>query len=137
MGRFRYLARDEMRVIGEDGWEEEVWGVVGEGKMGEGTVQKEKGPWLRFLFGRDDHWVADEVRDGLMKRRAGGEGGVKMEIDEEGIPHSFCISELGGFFLFCWVELRVWNEANCEKGTVRSWQRRLLGGSRRLRRETR
>lgn len=94
-----YLAQHEMQTITTDKWDDEIWGVVTDNaKVSERTK-------LFFLFGTDDHWVADETRDELIAARAaraaGGEGGEVgeegkpfMEIDESGIPHGFCISEL-------------------------------------------
>lgn len=96
-----YLAQHEMQTITTDKWDDEIWGVT------EAASSRTK---LFFLFGTDDHWVADETRDELIAARAargevdeegeeseeGEEGKPVMEIDESGIPHGFCISE---FFL--------------------------------------
>ncbi|KAF1346592.1 hypothetical protein BDV97DRAFT_222489 [Delphinella strobiligena] len=84
-----HLAQDEMRTITTDKWDDEIWGVVTDAESSEGTK-------LFFLFGTDDHWVADETRDELIAARAakghvGEEGRPCMEIDESGIPHGFCI----------------------------------------------
>ncbi|KAF2008809.1 hypothetical protein BU24DRAFT_402604 [Aaosphaeria arxii CBS 175.79] len=101
-----FMARDEMVEIGEDKWGEEVWGAVS------ATAGKRKGgPVLKFLFAREDHWIADEVRDGIIKargrkmvrRREVVDDGVEvvvdewkpeMEVDEvEGWTHDFCIRD--------------------------------------------
>ena len=68
----------------EDKWEDEVWGVENEESSGET-------PRLVFYFGQGDHWVADHTRDALIKARGNTGEGVKMIIDEDGIPHGFCI----------------------------------------------
>lgn len=72
---------------------------------------------MRFLYAKEDHWIADESRDDVIrvrgvrvdkagKRVSGGDGEAdellgrereeewkpRMEIDEvEGWPHGFCI----------------------------------------------
>lgn len=54
---------------------------------------------LKFFlyFGQNDHWVADRYRDEFIERRkreghTGKEGGTKIVIDEDRIPHAFCIN---------------------------------------------
>jgi len=74
-----------MRQIAADKWDEELWGLASE-------PPKEGKPSLAFLFGSDDHWVADRTRDDLIKTRS-FEGGADMRIDTNDIPHSFCISQ--------------------------------------------
>ncbi|RPB05621.1 hypothetical protein L873DRAFT_1797326 [Choiromyces venosus 120613-1] len=69
------LAREEMEVITEDAWEEEIW--------------KCSDTSLVFYFGRNDHWVAEETREELLEARGAG---VKMVVCEDGLPHGFCIS---------------------------------------------
>ena len=94
------MARDEMVTIRSDVWDTEVWGAAHQ------SPSPHPRPKLRFLFGQNDHWVADETRDDLIRARAFGEdydgSGIKkiehwkprMEVDEEGWPHGFCISKL-------------------------------------------
>lgn len=84
-----FLARDEMETITEDRWDEEVWGVEKEeNEIGE----RIEPPRLVFYFGERDHWVADHTRDALIKARyREGNGKVKMVIDDNKIPHGFCI----------------------------------------------
>lgn len=100
-----HMARDEMFQIDTDIWDEEIWGAAA-------TEPKSKHPHprpvLRFLFGKQDHWVADATRDALISARGrmvyAGEPEVEevdgmgdswkpaMEIDDrEGWPHGFCI----------------------------------------------
>ncbi|KAF8244731.1 hypothetical protein K440DRAFT_528019, partial [Wilcoxina mikolae CBS 423.85] len=68
------LAAEEMVVITEDRWGEEVWNAGGRGMV--------------FVFGKNDHWVAEKTRDMIMARR---NGGAKMLVEERGLPHGFCI----------------------------------------------
>ena len=91
-----HMARDEMATITEDKWDEEIWGVEGEDIKRAGSEKKGAGklgeaPRLVFYFGEDDHWVADHTRDALIKARGSGSGRVKMVLDEDNIPHGFCI----------------------------------------------
>ena len=96
------MARDEMVTIRSDVWDTEIWGAAHQ------SPSPHPRPKLRFLFGQNDHWVADETRDDLIRARAFGEdhdgsggNGIKktehwkprMEVDE-GWPHGFCISKL-------------------------------------------
>ncbi|KAF2637702.1 hypothetical protein P280DRAFT_457286 [Massarina eburnea CBS 473.64] len=93
-----HMARDEMIQITEDAWDAEIWGSAP--PPSDLTHAR---PVLRFLFAEQDHWVADETRDELIRLRGrmrdgGGKEGVVeewkpvMDIDEEeGWPHGFCI----------------------------------------------
>ena len=86
------MARDEMREITEDRWDEDLWGPA---TSSPGSTR----PKLVFYFGKDDHWVADHSRDELIAARGRSEGeqpwGARMMIDDLGIPHSFCIRKSG------------------------------------------
>lgn len=87
----RYMAADELRTIGPDKWDSEVWGSPSDHFE------------LRFLFGQTDHWVANEARDAVIASRAYDEQNNKqerwrprMEIQElkdgeEIWDHGFCI----------------------------------------------
>lgn len=93
------MARDEMQQITTDAWDAEIWGAA------HPSPHPHPRPVLRFLFAKQDHWVADETRDDLIKARGTVAGGSVdgeedeveewkpvMEIDEdEGWPHGFCI----------------------------------------------
>ncbi|KAI9875744.1 MAG: hypothetical protein M1830_008054 [Pleopsidium flavum] len=84
-----HMARDEMNEITEDRWDEEIWGAS---ESDSNTVRAK----LVFYFGKDDHWVAEHTRDGLIHTRAFKEDQPddrkpQMFIDEDGIPHGFCI----------------------------------------------
>jgi Lipid-droplet associated hydrolase len=105
------MARDEMEMITEDRWDEDIWGVEHPD-----PDTKQAIPNLVFYFGQKvsfktnsflisnmetdylkDHWVADHTRDSLIAARGEIEGQItgkpKMLIDEDGIPHGFCISK--------------------------------------------
>ncbi|KAK7709106.1 hypothetical protein SLS57_008832 [Botryosphaeria dothidea] len=85
-----HMARDELASINHDAWDAEVWGAADPSAVGAPR------PKLFFLFGQQDHWVADETRDELIKARGRGRKDAEkwrplMEVDESGIPHGFCI----------------------------------------------
>lgn len=90
------MAGDEMRQITTDTWDAEIWGAT------HPSSHQHPRPILRFLFAKEDHWVANETRDELIKARGrnggrGEEDGAEewkpvMDVDEkEGWPHGFCI----------------------------------------------
>ncbi|PUU83278.1 hypothetical protein B9Z19DRAFT_1061079 [Tuber borchii] len=89
------LAREEMEIITEDAWGEEIW--------------KCNDTSLAFYFGRNDHWVAEETREKLLEARGTG---VKMIVCEDGLPHGFCIShgEIMAEKAASWVKEMVSNE---------------------------
>ena len=85
------MARDEVREITEDRWDDDVWGVA------ESLPVKSRARIVLY-FGEKDHWVADHVRNDLMAKRASRSNElemktVSMSIDEMKVPHSFCICE--------------------------------------------
>ena len=104
-----HLGADEMRVIGEEVWPEELWEVAGGdddgGEKVGGVVdleEEEEVPKFFFYFGEKDQWVAEECRDRFIEKRREhasreGErrrrGRTRIVVDEDGIPHAFCISE--------------------------------------------
>ena len=83
-----------------DKWSEDVWGakldppLVTDSKTNDAFDK----PQLYFYFGDRDHWIANATRDKLIATRArtgnGDDGKPYMEIDRDGVPHDFCISEL-------------------------------------------
>lgn len=100
-----HLASYEMREITTDKWDDEIWGVADSSAKkpdtSGGEVAASAKTKLFFLFGTDDHWVANETRDQLIAARAASNGvgdGQKptMEVDETGLSHGFCISESWG-----------------------------------------
>ncbi|KAG5984065.1 hypothetical protein E4U55_006200 [Claviceps digitariae] len=54
-------------------------------------------PRFFMFYGREDHWVANHVRDEFIERRGrGGEkggAGTWIAVDEGSIPHAFCVGE--------------------------------------------
>jgi pimeloyl-ACP methyl ester carboxylesterase len=81
-----YLACDEIRTITTDKWSDEIWGATHPSPTG---VPR---PKLYFFFGEEDHWVSGKTRDELILMKGGEEEWrPKMEVDETGIPHGFCI----------------------------------------------
>ncbi|KAF2490421.1 hypothetical protein BU16DRAFT_530913 [Lophium mytilinum] len=81
-----------MLSITTDAWDDEVWGAAHPSPTSHPRAQ------LRFLFGTGDHWVAEETRDDLIRTRALKQDSEadeawkpKMEVNEEGWPHAFCI----------------------------------------------
>ena len=111
----RHLARDEMRSITEDKWDEKVWGAA----TAEGTNERDTAHsnltlyWgqgvnlsisncelMTMLTYRQDKWVANHTRDELINAH-GHRSPVQscadtdhweptMLIDRDGIPHDFC-----------------------------------------------
>jgi len=81
-----HLGKDEMVSITEDRWSEDLWEQQGPREGNE--VDK-----FFFYFGTGDRWVDEGSRDEFIaaRRKAGGGGGVKVVMDEGGIPHAFCI----------------------------------------------
>ncbi|KAF8537162.1 hypothetical protein BDD12DRAFT_848019 [Trichophaea hybrida] len=74
------LAAEEMEVWNAGGsLRLQEKGEEGEGRRCGGMV---------FVFGKNDHWVAEKTRDMIMAR---WNGGAKMLIEERGLPHGFCI----------------------------------------------
>lgn len=92
-----HMGKDEMKVIGEETWKEELWEIADEA-VAEGCNV----PKFYFYYGRGDDWVADECRDEFIaKRNEHAEregpkhkrGRTKIVVDEDDVPHAFCISE--------------------------------------------
>lgn len=88
------LAAEETHRIETDTiWDEEVWGAA--------LPSDTRFPYakLYFLFGKEDAWVARDLRDELIARRGRRTGGDAsgeewkpvMEIDQTGITHDFSI----------------------------------------------
>lgn len=109
------MAACEMRAIGPDAWDDEVWGAA------RPSAHAHARPVLRFLFAERDHWVGGAERDALIEARGvlvgekeeeeegegvDGKGGERsegdgevdwkprMEVDRsEGWEHGFCVWE--------------------------------------------
>lgn len=106
-----FLGMDEMRVISDEVWAEELWEVAEEAEAM--SKDGEDGPSKFYiLFGKEDHWVANEYRDRFIKEReahasresiVGKKGRTKIVVDEEGVPHDFCISKFDSFHPTLWT----------------------------------
>lgn len=89
-----FLGRDELRYIGPDEWEDELWEVAAADERDEKGSSKHERPKFVILFGEDDHWVANDVRDDFIARRnAHTASRAQIVLDERGWPHDFCISK--------------------------------------------
>lgn len=101
------MGKDEMLSISTDKWDSEIWGAAHPSATG--TPR----PKLFFYFGERDHWVADRTRADLMlaRGRRGMHGGTdeewkpRMEVDDMGVPHGFCICEF-----YCLLFSTRWGE---------------------------
>jgi pimeloyl-ACP methyl ester carboxylesterase len=90
-----YMGMDEMQVIGEDRWDDELWGIAREA-----DAHHKLPPKFYFYFGRDDHWVANHYRDAFIAKRQGQVERTRLVVDEGSIPHAFCIRESSLLCLF-------------------------------------
>ncbi|KAK7912171.1 major facilitator superfamily transporter [Apiospora marii] len=109
-----HMGLDEMRVIGEDQWDEELWEIEREGEAaaqrgsdasgstvvaseeeenssGAAAANGDKLPPKFFFFGKDDHWVANHFRDAFIERRQKQAERTRLMVDEGNLPHAFCI----------------------------------------------
>ncbi|KAG9247233.1 hypothetical protein BJ878DRAFT_493576 [Calycina marina] len=109
-----HMARDEMKEITVDKWDDEIWGL--EKEIAE---NKTRIPKLYLYFAETDHWVADHSRDSLIAARGrlpGDDSSSKpvMVVDENGISHAFCIShsEMMAEKVVPWIEeiLAAWRK---------------------------
>ncbi|KAI0427247.1 hypothetical protein F5Y09DRAFT_316837 [Xylaria sp. FL1042] len=78
-----HLGMDEMRVIREDKWDDELWEIA--------QSSKSAIPKFYFFFGQKDHWVADRYRDAFIQKRSAQAERTRLIVDEGDIPHAFCI----------------------------------------------
>ncbi|KAI4137776.1 MAG: hypothetical protein L6R39_007107 [Caloplaca ligustica] len=116
-----FLAKDEMDMITDDKWGEEIWGAATDpGTNSKDTINSN----LVFFWGQHDAWVARKTRDDLIKAR-GYRASLKkttslssedewkptMLIDEGRIPHGFCLkhSEIVAEKVRGWVEDIIYN----------------------------
>ena len=85
-----HLGISELETIREEQWEEELWEVAEEHDDGSDT------PKFFIFYGKNDHWVANRVRDDFIQKRTehGERGGrTRIAVDEGDIPHAFCTRE--------------------------------------------
>lgn len=145
------MARDELRTITHDRFDDNIWGTADSGPMQThdiasksseaaiapaiGLGHKRNPPRLFFYFGQNDHWVADQTRDALIASRGTKDPGSKgpwMEVDEGGVPHGFCLTrgKLASFVVSCGgisstlVPGTIANEAygNCARNDADVWR---------------
>lgn len=117
-----FLAKDEMEMITENRWTEEVWGAAtSPGTNPQDTANQN----LVFYWGRSDQWVAKQTREDLITahghRAPKGADALSddwkptMFVDEDKIPHGFCIkhSEIMADLVSKWLDqvIRVHQEA--------------------------
>lgn len=94
-----YLGMDEMAVISNEVWAEELWEIGDEAIAASHEVPK-----FFMFFGKQDHWVANEYRDRFIESReehATREGApvhkrgrTRIVVDEGDLPHDFCLSKI-------------------------------------------
>lgn len=85
-----HLGKSELETIRDEAWEEELWEVAEEQDDGTDT------PKFFMFYAREDHWVADHLRDDFITRRRehGERGGrTRIVVDEGDLPHAFCTRE--------------------------------------------
>ncbi|KAL8731964.1 MAG: hypothetical protein Q9166_003096 [cf. Caloplaca sp. 2 TL-2023] len=118
-----FLGKDEMDMITDDKWGEEVWGAATEpGTNSKDTIHSN----LVFFWGKNDKWVAEKTRNELIAARGYRKSKVSssaassisdvsspadgwkpsMFVDDRKIPHGFCIkhSEIVAERVRTWVE---------------------------------
>ncbi|KAI0196790.1 hypothetical protein EV127DRAFT_417738 [Xylaria flabelliformis] len=83
-----HLGMDEMRVIGEDKWDDELWEIATSSRKTSNPVPP---PKFYFFFGQQDHWVADHYRDEFIRKRSSQNERTRLIVDESKLPHAFCI----------------------------------------------
>ncbi|OAA51925.1 hypothetical protein NOR_00518 [Metarhizium rileyi] len=87
-----HMGKSELDTIFEDKWDDELWE-----SSASATGLGLRAPRFFMFYGREDHWVADHVRDDFIerRRRAGDKDGVRTSItvDEGNIQHAFCTKE--------------------------------------------
>ncbi|KAI0199464.1 hypothetical protein F4808DRAFT_432554 [Astrocystis sublimbata] len=88
-----HLGMDEMRVIGEDKWDDELWEIAAASSSSKSNANNNSSPPPKFyfFFGQQDHWVADHYRDEFIRKRSGQSERTRFVVDEGKLPHAFCI----------------------------------------------
>ncbi|KAK7750263.1 hypothetical protein SLS62_007780 [Diatrype stigma] len=104
-----HMGMDEMQVIGDDVWDEELWGIEREAEAeaeADQQGQQVPSPRFYFFFGKNDHWVADHYRDMFIEKRQKQIERTKLIVDEGDLPHAFCIrhSETVAEKVYTWVQ---------------------------------
>lgn len=75
-----HLAGSEMRTICEEKWTDELWECSDSSKV----------PKFFIFYGKNDHWVANEIRDAFIEKRGKQ---ASISVDEGNLPHAFCTHE--------------------------------------------
>lgn len=115
-----HMGKSELDTIFEDKWDDELWEVSA-------SAAELPPPRFFMFYGREDHWVANHVRDEFIerRRRAGEKGGrTSITVDEGNIQHAFCTKERRWIFKImyrvCCVVLMMFSCRYqldyCEKG---------------------
>lgn len=103
-----HLAGWEMKEIGEENWSDAIWGAcepepeeqtmgaIAPGREADtvkvGVGVEWKAPTHYFLFAKEDHWVANETRE-TMIRTMGGRARVVVDEGEMGLVHAWCLEQ--------------------------------------------
>ena len=105
-----HMAKDELAQLTHDKWSDDFWGApaaisafVGRSAVENAgsTAPPPSHTQLYFYWGSNDHWIAQDTRDRIIRTRAKVEGQAgderkpTMEVDSNGIGHAFCLSESG------------------------------------------
>jgi pimeloyl-ACP methyl ester carboxylesterase len=83
-----HMGMDEMQVIADDTWEDELWEIATEAQVHDRPLPK-----FFFFFGQNDIWVANRVRDAFIEKRRRQVERTRLIVDEGKLPHAFCIRE--------------------------------------------
>lgn len=102
-----HLGKHELNEVTHDKWDEDhLWNISPAATSANPVSAQCRTPKLFFFWGENDHWVDNGTRDAVIATRArrtdaGKEDGGRpwMEVDETGLPHGFCLSEL--MFVCC------------------------------------
>lgn len=99
-----HMGKDEMATISDDRWDEELWEVFHDAEE-----HRHQLPKFMFFFAKEDHWVANDVRDEFIQKlethanREGPEhkkGRTEIVVDQEGnVPHAFCTRESKSYYI--------------------------------------
>lgn len=101
-----FLGMDEMRKIGEDVWEDDLWEVTALDVSS--SLSTTSSPRFYLFYAQEDHWVDSRGRDEFLKKL---EGRVKVKIEGEGVKHAFCTKERKSFSFSKGCEI-FWEPAN-------------------------
>ena len=88
-----------MRDITTDKWNDEVWGISNP------EFPSKQPAKLVFYFGRNDHWVAEQTRDDIIRIRGiqpaqldeNKRRGPKMMVCDDQVLHGFCVGKFAFF----------------------------------------